>query len=300
MAIISFKEIHHGRDGGIELKRDGGQLTRYSRVFRVKTDYSGDEATVILAHASSPRIGSPYPWDATAYCQRVIPRNESFSKRVWLVTAAYSNEREITADPLSEPAVIEWSSEQFQKIAVLDKNDEAIVNSAGDEWDPPAEMDDSRWTATIRKNVAAVPSWLFAYQDRINAAGFTLDGLAIPAEVAKMQAIRIGGQQERNGTDYRVLQITMHFRTRVTTGTLDISGWTLRIMDAGFRQKVEVGTTGTYEMQNIKNDGDGQKITAPVALDGSGLVLSDPTATTIVFLPFEVYDTADFSALPLT
>jgi hypothetical protein len=207
----------------------------------------------------------------------------------WIVTAEYSSERELTENPTSEPAAITWTSEQFQKRAVIDKNGHAIVNSAGDPFDPPLMMDDSRRVVTIIKNLAVVPSWILTYQDAVNISSFTVDGITIGAGYAKVQSVTVGEKQKRNGTAFRVVTLVMH---------LQKTGWAITHEDVGFR---EIGSASGYaDRINILNTGDDERPTAPVPLDGAGAQQSDPVASSIVIRSFDVYEQKDFTVLPLS
>ena len=281
MSVLTFDEIHNGRDGGDD-ESQGRLVRRYSRVFRAVTDNNSDDASVVLA--SAPSYGAVYPKDMRAYCRSRSARNESFSKRVWIVTCLYSTEREIQESPLDDPPSVEWGTEQFQRPFYKDTDGDAILNSAGDQYDPPVEGDDSRWTATLTRNVSAVPAWLLTYADAVNSSAFTLDGIAIGERQAKIQAIRLSPVQERNDIVYRVLTITFHFS----------SDWRLEVLDAGFREKV------SDEMKRIKNDGDSEWPTVPVCLNGSGAVLENPTPATAKYNTHTLYEEKSFATLPLT
>ena len=130
MAVISFKKIHNGRDGD-----DDGKARRYTEVYRAVTNSNHDTAVTVLAAA--PAFGAVYSGDMAAFCRRRRARNESFSKRVWIVTLAYSTEREIEENPLDDPAIITWDTDPFQKPVVKDRDGKAHLNSAGDPFDPP-------------------------------------------------------------------------------------------------------------------------------------------------------------------
>jgi len=286
VSVISFKEIHSGRDGADELGAEQA-VRRYTRVFRAVTDSNTDEAATVLAYQSCPSLGSIYPHDISAYCRRVRARNESFSKRVWIVTCAYSSEYEREENPLADPAHITWNSEQFQRPCYEDRNGKAILNSAGDYFDPTIEADDSRWTVTVRKNLAWVPSWLLNYRDAVNSTSFQLDGITFSTGQAKMQAIQIGPWQERNDISFRVISMTMHLKRE---------GWALRILDQGFREK----DPQTRELSDITNDKDGNKPTVPALLNGQGQALVDPTPENAVILSFDLYEERDFRFLPLS
>jgi hypothetical protein len=168
---------------------------------------------------------------------------------------------------------------------VFDRNGNFIVNSAGDPFDPPNMMDDSRRVVTVQKNLAVVPTWILDYQDAVNSDSFTIDGVTVAAGLAKMQTVTVGEVQRRNGNTFRSVNFTIH---------LQREGWLLRPLDAGFREIAYGG------LVNIKNPGDDELPGAPVPLNGSGVSLASPSFSTCVFLSFEVYATRAFSSLPLS
>lgn len=284
MAVTSFSEIHDGRSGAEQLQGNRS-IGTYTRVFRAKTNSNADDAVTIKDYASCPKIGDAHPNDGDAYVRSVMARNEPFSKTVWNVEVGYSTESELSNSPYSEPAEITWSTEAYQRPYFKDQSNQGIVNSAGDPYDPPVEGDDSRWVANVTKNVAAVPSWLTSYRDAVNSGAFTLDGLAIVAGAAKIMSVSIGKWEKRSVFWYRTVGLTI---------AIDGSGWAKSILDAGFREIM-----GTSRV-NIKNDGDGEDITAPVPLDGSGAKLTNPSASNVVFRTHNIYPSKDFSVLPLT
>lgn len=257
----------------------------YTRTFKLQTSAKTETAFDVGSHASLPVIGEVHPDDSNAFCVTLTPEPTDPWKG-WTVTAQYSDARTLNEDPTDDAAVISWGSEQFQRPAVFDRNGDFIVNSAGDPFDPPLMMDDSRRVVTVQKNLAVVPTWILDYQDAVNSDSFTIDGVTIAAGVAKMQSVTVGERQRRNGTTFRTVSFTIH---------LQRDGWILKPLDAGFR---EIAYSG--ELQNIKNPGDDELPGAPVPLNGSGRALANPSFSTCVFLPFEVYATRAFSSLPLT
>ena len=256
----------------------------YQRKFKLRTTTQADGPFAVGSNGSLPIIGNTHPEDANAFCISLQVENTS-PWAGWTVTANYSDERTIDDTPTDDAASISWGSEQFQKPAVFDLSGNLIVNSAGDPFDPPAMMDDSRRVVTVEKNLAVVPSWILDYQDAVNSDVFSVDGISIGIGKAKMQNVTVSPRQRRNGTTFRTVTFTIH---------LQRDGWLLDILDAGFREKVSGGR------RNIKNNGDGEAPTAPVPLDGNGQPIDDPTPTNCVFLQFAVYKTRPFSSLPLT
>lgn len=284
MAVTTFKEIHSGRDGDEGLSRDGRRIRRYTRVWRATTDDNDDDGFVVLLAPGCPGIGSVHPTDPTAFLRRLRPRNESFSKRVWIVTGAYSSEQEIEENPLADPAVIEWGTEQFQRVYIDDVNGQAILNEANEPFNPAHVGDDSRVTATIRKNLAVVPAWILIYRDAVNHAPCVVDGMAVATGVAKVQAVHISSRQERNEVNFRVLTLLLHFNP---------DGWKAKILNQGLRQLVS---------SNLEDcvDNDGQPVTSPVLLDADGLQLASPSPSNATYIEAEIYTARNFSVLPLS
>lgn len=274
----------HGEDPAGRTARNEKGARTYQRRFNLETTLLTEGPFAVGSNASLPIIGSPHPEDANAFCISLDVTQKAGWKQ-WAVTANYSDERTLDDNPTDDPASITWNSEQFQKPAVFDLSGKLIVNSAGDPFDPPAMMDDSRRVVTVEKNLAVVPTWILDYQDAVNSDTFTVDGVSIGVGKAKMQAVTVGPRQRRNGTIFRTVNFTIH---------LQREGWLLDILDAGFRRKISGGR------ENIRNSGDSELPTAPVPLDGNGQPIDDPTPTNCVFLQFAVYKTRAFSSLPLT
>lgn len=285
MAVLWFKEIHKGRGGSEAIQGKSQTVAQHTRGFLCVTDNNYDDENVVMNHADCPRVGDLHPNNSDAYCREVSAKNEEYSKKVWTVEAKYTTESEISITPAAEPAEITWDTENYQRPYFKDRSGYGIVNSAGDPYDPPIEGDDSRWVATITKNLDFVPSWILTYRDAVNASAFTLDGLAIPAGAAKIMSIKIGKWEKRSIFWYRPVTISL---------AIDSNGWAVSVLDAGFREKSSTNRV------NIKNDGDGEDITAPVPLNGSGAKLSNPTPATCVFNTFNIYNQKDFSVLPLS
>lgn len=291
MSIVYCKEIHDGRGGDEEYSRQGS-IRRYTRVFRVRTDSNTDDATVVKAAAELPRIGSVYPYDTGAWCRSRNAKNEGFSKIVWIVTCSYSSEREMFDNPLDDPAEIEWSSRTFQMPCPYDINDQAILNAAGDYFNPAPERMVARWSATVTKNLAAVPSWILDYANAINDSTWELDGVAIAAQVARVSDLRIGKWQERNDIAYRVVTMTFEFAPET---------WQLQLLNQGFRRWCEDPTDPELQIGPfpcISEDGTDVKEPARLTANGEQIFTKDPADST--WIEADVYEAKDFSVLPTT
>ena len=179
-----------GEDPGGRTATNTKGVRTYSRRWKLETSSKSDDAYAVGSASGLPLIGSAHPSDAGAFCVSLSVSNDDPWKG-WKVTAEYSSEYELTTNPINDPAIITWGSEQFQKVAVEDTSGHAILNSFGDYYDPPAMMDDSRRTVTITKNLAAVPSWILSYQDAVNNDVFTIDGFSVAIGKAKMQSVTV-------------------------------------------------------------------------------------------------------------
>ena len=238
---------------------------------------------LIGSQAQVPRIGSVHPDDNAAWCES-LQVNMVTKYAEWTVTATYTTERELQENPLWDPAEIEWDGENFEEVALYDRDDDAILNSAGDPFQN-VMRERTRRVVTVVKNVASIPTWIINSEDAVNSAVFDLDDVSIPIGLAKLGAPRISRWQTRNGVRFR--QMTMTIK-------LNKDGWDLQPLDAGFRYR-----DGSDNLVRATSD-DGTDVTSPVPLDGSGALLADPTPTTAVFGSYDVYPELDFNELPLT
>jgi hypothetical protein len=272
MAVTNLGED----DGGRSATNSKG-IRSYTRRWKLETSSKSDDAYAVGSASGLPLIGTAFPSDAGAFCHTLTVENNNPWKG-WIVTAEYSSEYELNTNPTLDPAVINWGSEQFQRVAFEDTSGYAILNSFGDYFDPPAMIDDSRETVTITKNLAAVPSWLLEYKDAVNNDSFSIDGFSIGIGKAKMQSVTVAAKEKRNGTTFYPVTFTIH---------LQFGGWLLELLDAGMRYK-------TGSVVSIFDNGQ------PGLLNGSGGKLTNPTPSTAVFRSFTVYKTKAFSGLPLT
>lgn len=254
-------------------------IRTYTRAFKFETDSQADDAWEVGSHPDAPRIGQAF---RDAWCISSTPTCTDPWKG-WTITAEYSSEREMNEDPTQDAMQIRVYTEQFQKPAVFNKDNELIVNSAGDPYDPPPMMDDSRRVISLVRNVPTCPSWVLDYQDAVNSDSFTVRGVTYAVGVGKVQSISLSDAQKRNGIDFYSLEVLIH---------LQKNGWILKTLDAGFR---ELDYSG--DLINILNVGDGERVSAPVPLNGSGAALANPSPTNNVLRSDVVYDTLPFSVL---
>lgn len=288
MAVTLISEEFDKRRGTVST-----QERLYTRTFQVLTDSKFDSQAVVLAAVQQEglQVGSGFPDDPGSWC-RDITAEPKAGATAWVVTANYSSAgSEISSNPLQDAAKITWTTEQFQIPAIIDKDGNGIINSAGDPFDPPNMRDFSRRIAVVVKNLSSPPSWLLSYQDAVNSDTFQIDGVSITADKAKCQRVDISDIRERSGIQYREVTTEIHF---------SLDGWKLRPLDQGFRTLGDIISEDIKERLNIVNDGDDERPTQPVLLDGAGGQLNSQRPEDAVFLEFDVYPRLPFSALPLS
>lgn len=232
-------------------------------------------------------------------CRSVSPSQQRESPQHWIIVAEYSSEpmtqqkreEQQYPNPLNRPARIRWNSAKYNKPCIYDTDGNLILNSAGDPYDPPPEIDQSRWTATIQKNVAAVPQVIIDYTDAINESPFTIQGVSVGPKVAKIMSIEISDSQfaQAGGDEIEYVTFTYALEFRPET-------WQLKLLDQGYRQKDPNDSTKRIA---IKDDATpARDISHPWPLNGSGAKLTNPTPSTAVKRTHNVLAAKDFSILP--
>ena len=304
MTVTSIGEVWPGR----EYRAAAPDDTSAVRQWLAKTDNKWDTAVTVInygiANGYFPERFSPHPDNAYLTARELRAQQKSDTPLAWDVFCIYQTnpvsqddiDKDKQPNPLLRPAKVRWGSARYQKPIIKDADGQAIVNSAGDYFDPPPEIDTSRWTATIMKNVAAVPAWLLDYQDCLNDSSITVGGLVVPRGAAKLMQIEISEQQVENDINFYVLTFTLEFLPVQERG---VSNWKLSLLNQGYRQLV-AGEQRDIMVPDPDDEAIKRRATSPVLLDLDGTVLQNPSPSTAVFLDFFPYPEKDFTVLPLT
>jgi hypothetical protein len=252
-----------------------------------------------------PRVGDKYvgangETDIGCYCYSVQPRSLD-EPRWWEVTCTYSNDGAKFGDaakeqsdkgnkdsdkennPTSRPPRVTTTWERYVFPAVVDVNGKPIVNSAGEPFDPPNEVEDLRPVISV-----TVVKEKFNPADALPFAGAVNDDnfLGIPPGLARLAGLSATTIQEGGRT---LQEVTYEFH-------VNFLGWELKVLDVGFRQKKDDGTLVEIE---VKGDTTGRvrKLSSPWPLDGKGKAQAAGNAP--VVLSFQVYPKKGFGGLGL-
>jgi len=286
---------------------------KYVRTFLVEHAAS-DTSRSILSDSQVPQMWSIHPNDGLAYVEsRNLDRSIDTGKVVSLLTVNYTTDREAeqeTEDPTLRPARITWSTQNERVPILFDKDDNPIVNDAGDLL-IGVEEDRALWQITVAKNVVSVPSWVTSYQNAVNSDAVTIGGAVLDAGTLKMDAINISDQQTENGVAFYEISFQMLFRQ---------DGWDQKLLNVGLREIVETTIYVTAEPTTIAElrpilTSAGEPVDEPVFLDSNGKAIRDETVDPdgnvkplktnlssgeIVTKTYSTKDTKAFSVLPFT
>ena len=284
MAIVDYGELPQ-RTG----KTDSSFKRSYTRVFEVLSDDFAD-GPITVAAAVGLGLGNTYQSgndvDLGAFVQDIEAREVERGQEIglWNVTVQYGGVdptqggENADGNPLNKPIEVRWGSERYERVVDEDINGDPIVNSAGDPFDPPLVIDDSRPVLQITRNEATFDAGLAdAYKDTINSEPWRGN------DAKTWKVAEITGKREFHAEFgyYYVVDYEFHFRPET---------WTKRVLNQGMRAKS--GST-----RKAIATSDGTPISTPVPLDAAGAALA-PDGTPI-WLEFEVYPSVAFSVFNL-
>lgn len=232
MAIKSCKI----KTTGAKVGMDNKYRRTYTQLWHVVSDDETDTPLSILVGISkrSPDTPTtpnvvPLLWenytvqddtDLDVYLQSIeINRfkDDEQDRLNWIVTGTFSapepgksDSAKPAATPLSDPVrySLEWAN--YTKLVDMDKDGTAILNSAGDGFDPPIEIDDARPVLVAVRNMASLTDIIalaILYKNAVNTDTF----YGATARKAKVESIVSGAIQERNGVEYYAVTIRVQF-----------------------------------------------------------------------------------------
>ena len=237
-----------------------------TRVFTVAFDDETDPIEEpVLAHTATgiPLYGDFHPNSEIVSVKDIIVIDNGGPHFVQVIV----NYTGTTLNVLAEPDIVSYFFFASEEPIDRDKYGKAIVNSAGEQFDPPITKKFYDLGIRIQSNEGG-----YSETDAAAAIGqINTRSFRGHAKGTVMCTDYSGTPQWHNGWKYWV--VNKEYRVR-------LDGWDSRILDAGFRSLVN------GKLVEI-TDENGVKRSEPSLLNGSGGVA--PVGSTGVFLDFEIY-----------
>lgn len=264
--------VRHTRISGGSGKSSGIARSDVTMRYRVYGN-SRDDNTLTLSPGFLAALGvslySAHPNNSAFTLREVNFDHESDgpNQSVFIASLVYKTDpvskeqkdKEQNPNPLNRAAVINWDSQNYDKLITTDNAGLAIMTSAGELF-PATAIDDARWIVSVEKNYAAIPSWVLTSNNKVNSDEYVIDGVTVLARKSKTQNLAISEELEENGVTYRRISLEIAFREE---------GWADEKVDAGFYY---INGSGEYVKQT---DASGQEVKVEGLLDGSGGQLID-------------------------
>lgn len=283
MAVSGIaKELRDGNETSQTLSGKGVTRVserRYVRTFLVRTTDSKDPAPIALTAPGLPFLGQAYVcgkvFDPLAHCVSLTPERKA--SKIWYVKAEYSTEtpEDAEVDPLHERPIMTFGFHTFQipvmgtrkQVAAGDEDEifiDPMKNTAGQIFDPPAMMDDSRPVLRITRNEPEfIPTTAIYFQDAVNSIPWA----GAKRKQAKIIGISTTGRQteKRRNVTYVFYPVTyeIHFKRET---------WDIRVLNAGryYLNAAGADPTVTTNLIEFKSHA-GQGNVGLLAADGTKL-----------------------------
>lgn len=304
MAVLYVEELFEGRGG----KDTVDKKYEHARVFEVRTDDPADDEMTAGAASGLPRNGDEHPTNSAATMQNISCFNLPDDPTLWIVTCEYKTDldkdhakevagpneagesvenegavAERAENPLDRPAVYSVESEQTTEIAEYDWIGTEIVNSAGDPYDPPPQIEVSYPVISVEKNFPVGAPILdlgiqALYYDCVN------DDVWHGIDIGLLRIVKIGTSYNfENGVAFGRVKFQMKLKWK---------GWLLKIADAGFNYLTDGGTAKKRIDVEI---GSGIFPDQPTPLNGGGQPLA--IGSPVIFNEYQVYRTLSYNVL---
>jgi hypothetical protein len=258
---VLVRELWNGRKGN---ENEKGVRT-YVRVFGVTTNDSTAGPNTVKDFIPVKRFDKYFDNNGVtdvlgAFAQSIEVGQVDDDPNEWLATVTYSSKTDQPElgkeKPTDRVPQVSWSWVQFQRPIERDALRVPVVNSSGERFDPPPEIDDSRLMLTIvRYEDSFNPATALSYKDAVNADKI----FGFRAGLVKLKPITAKRDFE-NGIFY--YEVTYEFEIRE-------EGWKLRLLDQGYST---LDPAGGRPLLIRGKHGDG--LAAPVLLNGAGQLLN--------------------------
>jgi hypothetical protein len=248
----------------------------------------------------------PYATCRGAVCEQVKGGIYSY-KTKWSDENSKESTQATSEDPLEDLPIIKPVGGMRERAITKNRDDEAILNKAGD---PVIQsIEDNTINIAVTCNVAVdsgVEELVVALRNRVNDAPIQVGRWYIDTNMARVifESGFLSEVKRRNDTEY------LEFSFLISVDERDLHRGTP--LNAGFRQKVWTTSGGTpiaptsdpnpgggdiYTVETILA-ADGSEPSEPVPLDEFGREIVNPEPDDVLYLDVEKYEEGDFTQLP--
>lgn len=203
----------------------------------------------------------------------------------WLLTLSYQPVNpNLIGNPLDRYPVASYQILKSTRPCDQDVNGNAILNSAGEPFSPPIEVNVTSLMLSITRNESSFSALYAAgFTDMVNSDNFPTSSGNIAANYMKVDSI-IGNPAwtVTTGIYYQV-----NYQFEILNANAVPQGWTRRILDAGKNKLVSGALYKIYDPQGLP-------VTDPIPLDGSGLPLT--YGSTYVYNNYQIFPSGSYSS----
>ena len=292
-------------DGGYKIndRRFGFSKKEFQTVYQIQADNANQNEDDILA-----TVGLPPLWLflRNAYCVSRKAKEVNTQALLWEVVCNFTSEinpeNADNTDPESAAPQWTWGMETETRERKKDVDGKLIQNTAGESiaYEGPVVVP----ILTITRFQAVFdPLTIVNYCNHVNTTTFW----GVPPGSALCSGIS-DAQESINDVNYRKVTYTFKVRIDPETGTLRSDAWQLELLNEGQMELIPTADMPLTECPDAKDqyDGkcrvravDGKQKPIKVNLKIDGTRETSTLDTDVVWLPFKVYDDAEFNTLNL-
>lgn len=278
--------------GKSEVQSDGRCVSTYTRKYLVRTDSPVFLTEPAVAGIVGITRGAPLAdTDPNAICASVEITPGPTMTRVgylayfatYVFSTASTAPEEDDDDPTTTRTVWSVSPQIQSRYVIRDRNDELIVNTAGQPFDGGIPVDVRLGSVTATR--------------RVDAAGY--DMANVLANSGKLNSVPfLGGAEGTVQVDISAAEKyegAFHYWEEVYTFAYDPQGWQPKPISAGFFQLVS-GELQEIKNSDLKSDGSDDRVPEPEPLDSAGaLVAVASRPSGCHFIEVDYFAQMDFS-----
>jgi hypothetical protein len=264
---MAIKHVGLTPDRGASM--DATFVRNSDRKFLVYSDVYDDENFVLFNLGIG--IGNAQPFDAQQRCiglavrstgRAACPTDQSDATR-WEATVTYGPWNPLTlsydGNPVNIPMRFRFDFENTSIPCIVDVDGKPIVNSAGDYYDPPVEMDHAKVTLTVSRNESGPnPAVILALENVLNVAVWN----GFPAKTVRFLCPTMPEVEYSQATSSFYWPMQYKF-------DIDFNTWVKQVLNRGYRQLDSNGKLVPIYVN-------GQPLSDPVFLDSEGKAILTP------------------------